>query len=186
MLHPLLGQQPAFDVTSVKPSNSGTQNTNFGLAGGRFTATNAPLREIVRTAYEIPDQLIVNAPAWTKSARYDIAATMAGPNAPLKDVFAMVRALLADRFKLAAHMETREIGVYALRLASQNGRLGPRNSSRPPTAQPLSRPPAAVRHPRRALVSSVATAGTAGTSRSAARPWTASRQCSGQSLAVSS
>jgi len=62
MLHPLLGQQPAFDVTSVKPSNSGTQNTNFGLAGGRFTATNAPLREIVRTAYEIPDQLIVNAP----------------------------------------------------------------------------------------------------------------------------
>src|SRR5438132_10812053 len=90
--------QPAFEVASVKLNNSGAPNTNFGLAGGRFTATNAPLREIVRMAFEVPDQLIVNAPEWMRTERFDVVATMPGANLPLKEVFAMVRTLLADRF----------------------------------------------------------------------------------------
>jgi uncharacterized protein (TIGR03435 family) len=116
----------AFEVASVKPNNSGAPNTNFGLAGGRFTATNAPLREIVRMSYEVPDQLIVNAPEWMRNERFDVTATMTGANVPLKAVFAMVRMLLADRFKLASHQEKREVMVYGSKMANAIGTLGPR------------------------------------------------------------
>ena len=119
-------QQAAFDVASIKVNRSGAREINLGLpGGGRFTATNAPLMELIRVAYETPDFLIADAPDWIRNERYDILAKVEG--APdTTQLFLMVRTLLADRFKLRVHMEKREQPAYALVKLKFDGSLGPR------------------------------------------------------------
>jgi uncharacterized protein (TIGR03435 family) len=79
--------------------------------GGRFIATNAPLRELVRVAYDIPDFLLVDAPDWMRTERFDIVAKAEGS--------LMVRSLIETgsvssagrrvrcRWRGAAHGKTR-------------------------------------------------------------------------------
>ena len=125
---PTVAQQPpaAFDVASIKVNRSGAREINLGLpGGGRFTATNVPLRELIRVAYETPDFLIADAPDWIRNERYDIVAKVEG--APdTSQLFLMVRSLLADRFKLRLHTEKREQQAYVLVKAKADGSLGPR------------------------------------------------------------
>jgi uncharacterized protein (TIGR03435 family) len=95
------------------------------LPGGRFTATNVPLRLLLRFAYEVQDFQLIGAPGWVDADRFDIVATAggaAGLNPPIR---LMVRALLEDRFRLAARTESREGPIYALVLARSDGRLAP-------------------------------------------------------------
>jgi uncharacterized protein (TIGR03435 family) len=99
-------------------------------------ATNAPLREIIRSAYQVSEFQLLNAPAWTSSERFDIEAIIKpspgdsrpmtlGAGGPPPQLFAMLRALLAERFKLAVHAERREMSVYALVLGRKDKTLGP-------------------------------------------------------------
>ncbi len=117
---------PSFEAASIKVNRSGIREVNFGMPpGGRFTATNAPLREIVRLAYGVSDLLIVDAPDWIRAERFDIVAKADG-NPERDQIFLMVRSLLADRFKLVIHRESRELPQYALLRAKPDGAVGPR------------------------------------------------------------
>jgi uncharacterized protein (TIGR03435 family) len=95
--------------------------------GGRLLATNIPLRPVFSMAYNLALSqgrgAIVGAPSWFDSERYNIEARAVG-DPPREQMILMLRALLADRFKLAVHRETRPLPVYALELASP-GKLGP-------------------------------------------------------------
>jgi uncharacterized protein (TIGR03435 family) len=86
---------------------------NFGFAGGRFSATNAPLREIIRTAFGVADMQMVDAPDWIRSERFDIVAKVPA-DAQLPQAFLMLRELLSERFALTTRREQRELPVYAL------------------------------------------------------------------------
>jgi uncharacterized protein (TIGR03435 family) len=124
-----------FEVASVKPNRSGALNIGFDVPGGkRFTVNNAPLREIIRFAHDVDDARLVGGPDWIRSERFDIVATAEreipawttdGPPAVL---LSMVRTLLAERFHLETHSDTRELPVYALVVARSDGKLGPRAS----------------------------------------------------------
>jgi uncharacterized protein (TIGR03435 family) len=118
---------PSFEVASIKANHSGLPFVNFGMPpGGQFTATNAPLREVIRVAYSpLPDFLIVGAPDWIRTERFDIVAKAEG-NPERAQLFLMIRTLLADRVKLAVHREMRELPIYALVRAKPEGPLGPR------------------------------------------------------------
>jgi uncharacterized protein (TIGR03435 family) len=127
---------PAFEVASIKPNNSGPAFPRFNIqAGGRVTMTNFPLREIIRAAYQMPDLQLVGGPDWINS-RFDIVAKAVrdlppAPSPPAYDapthpVFPLLRSLLAERFKLAVHQETRELPIYALVMARADRTLGPR------------------------------------------------------------
>jgi uncharacterized protein (TIGR03435 family) len=70
------------------------------------------------------DGQIVGGPSWMDTDWFDVLANMA-PGTTSTDMQAMVRSLLADRFKLRVHREMRELPVYALVLARPDGRLGP-------------------------------------------------------------
>jgi uncharacterized protein (TIGR03435 family) len=128
-----LSPDAAFEVASIKPSNPDPNNPLGGVAlplplpGGRFTATNTPLRMLIMMAYELQQeaQLVGGSPALL-TAKYDINARTVG-NATLrqKDLPPHLRTLLAERFKLKAHIESRELPVYDLVLARSDGRLGP-------------------------------------------------------------
>src|SRR5437867_589135 len=66
---------PAFEVASIKPNNSGDGRVMLQQQpGGRFTATNVPLRLLIRNAYQLQDFQIVGGPSWISSERYDIVA----------------------------------------------------------------------------------------------------------------
>jgi len=125
-------RSPTFEVASVKVNKSGDPGINFRMQpGGRFTVTNAPLREMIRMAYQVQPFQIVGGPDWLTKDRFDVVAkgpenTPFGPAAQQSPVFGMIRSLLADRFKLKAHREARDMPTYALVLARSDGRLGPR------------------------------------------------------------
>ena len=133
---------PAFEVASIKPNNSGDGRVLLGNQPGRFTATNVTLRLLIRNAYQLQDFQITGGPSWLNSDHYDIVAKIdpavqeqinaargVGPAAipgqgpgPMQ---LMIRSLLAERFKLAVHTETKDSPIYGLVLARSDGRLGP-------------------------------------------------------------
>jgi len=124
----------AFDVASVKSSVPGTIGGRVQfLPGGRFSATNVPLNFLIQQVYGVRDFQILGAPNWM-SVRYEIQAAgdASATEAMVKE---MVKALLAERFQLKVHQETRELPVYAfipvkagvkLAVAKDNGK--PRGS----------------------------------------------------------
>jgi uncharacterized protein (TIGR03435 family) len=119
---------PAFDVVSIKRNTAGTfpvGNTVNQRPDGGFTMTNFPVGAFVARAYPptIPAE-IVGLPAWAMSERYDVRATSSLSRATADDRIAMLRAMLADRFKLALHFEKREQPAYDLVLARSDGKLG--------------------------------------------------------------
>jgi uncharacterized protein (TIGR03435 family) len=116
-----------FDVASVKPnvSNSGSSSSNDSPGG--YVATNLSLRRLIAIAYrmQLPgDRDRIIGPSWIDEARFDInARTPAGAGSG--QIPDMLRTLLAERFSLAVHSETREDSVYALVRARSDGQLGP-------------------------------------------------------------
>lgn len=127
---------PQFEVASIKPNKSGDGRVMLGAQpGGRFSATNVPLRLLIRNAYQLQDFQIVGGPDWLNSDRFDIVANAdsdglgdpfgAAQRGEPSRVQLMLRALLAERFKLEVHDETREMPIYALMMARGDGRLGP-------------------------------------------------------------
>jgi uncharacterized protein (TIGR03435 family) len=122
-------QDPAFDVASIRPSQStqpATRPEINPMPNGRFTATNATVRSLVLRAYGLVDTQLIGAPPWLNTERYDIdARTAAAPAAGPESLLPLVRALLVERFKLAAHAETRELSAYALTFARRDRQLGP-------------------------------------------------------------
>jgi uncharacterized protein (TIGR03435 family) len=120
-----------FEVASVKPNNSGSQNSNMELhPGGRVTGTNVALGGLLRTVFNLQPHQLVNAPEWIDTARFDIEAKpdreySTREDALAPELLAMLRNLFADRFKLVAHREMRDTSVYALVAVRGDGTLGP-------------------------------------------------------------
>jgi uncharacterized protein (TIGR03435 family) len=141
-------ETPAFEVVSVKPNDSGSdRSSSMVMPGGRYNATNATLRMMIRTAYQVHDDQIVGGPDWISTERFDLMGKAAG-NPPVQGFIAparlMLRAALAERFKLTLRNEQREIPVYALVSARADGRTGPqlmqtdmRSCEGPPRAVPV-------------------------------------------------
>lgn len=114
---------PAFEVASVKPIVAAGGLQQVGLqVGGRFTA-NVSLRQLIRVAYGLEENQLVGGPDWVNTTRFEIAA-LAGRDVSRDEALAMLRTLLADRFTLATHPETRQLPIYELVLARADGRWG--------------------------------------------------------------
>jgi len=120
----LLSFQPQFEVASVKPSAPDARGSRIrNTPGGRVDVSNFPLKELIVFAWRIQPYQISGGPPWMASDRYDISAK--AENVPKEgELQLMLQALLADRFHLVTHRETREMPVYALVLARKDGRLG--------------------------------------------------------------
>src|SRR4051812_1538515 len=115
---PTLDQQrPAFDVVSIKPDTSDSPASSIGFErGGGFRAINEPVVRIIQEAFGTPSTPrpeVLGAPGWIESDRFDVE-TVAARTASPDQQQAMLRAMLADRFHLVGHTETRERAVYNL------------------------------------------------------------------------
>jgi uncharacterized protein (TIGR03435 family) len=121
----------AFEVASVKraaPPSGGQMFVRLGgLQGNRWMAENVTLFMLIRNGYpqyQMQGQ-IIGGPAWLQSDRFNVTATVEGTPAA-EQLRAMLQNLLANRFKLVAHTEMRELPVLALVLARSDGKLGPK------------------------------------------------------------
>jgi uncharacterized protein (TIGR03435 family) len=116
--------EKTFEVASVRANRSGSNQTTMNRTANGVTIINLPLRAIIQFSYGISQpSRVVGAPGWIAIERFDIVAR--GTVNGLDDVRVMMQALLADRFKLAAHTEQRSVPAYTLVLARRDGRLGP-------------------------------------------------------------
>lgn len=121
---------PQFEVASVKPVNSGPIGVWNEGSHERVRMLNMSLKSIVAQAYGIKAHDVFG-PAWIASENFEIIAKIAPETAKLpeeqrwKQIQAMTQSLLADRFKLEVHRDTREMPVYALIPAKGGLRLGP-------------------------------------------------------------
>lgn len=134
-------RRPSFVVASVKPTPAAPRGFDFGtyfrsLPGGRFSAENVPRGMLVMKAYGVDSNRIVGGNSLRFGGEtYDIeakaddrdprfkAAEAAGPAPQEALVNSMLQSLLADRFKLAVHSETRETTGYALVVAGGGPKL---------------------------------------------------------------
>jgi bla regulator protein blaR1 len=111
-----------FEVASVKlTATQGSFTVEF-LPGGRFSARNFTVQNLLRNAYQLQDYQISGGPGWMDSAGFDIqarAAAFTSEPTP-EDMRKMIQALLADRFRLTLHRETRQLPIYAL-VVGKNG-----------------------------------------------------------------
>src|SRR5687768_17416145 len=116
-----------FDVASVKPNTSGSVLVlQPRAAPGRYQMINLDVRTLIATAFNLPAYQIVNAPDWTRNERFDITAQMPAGLKPAPAIQSeMLRNLLAERFRLVTHRETRELPVSALVIARADGKMAP-------------------------------------------------------------
>jgi len=142
----LFGQSGAtsltFEVASIKPSGSDDRRVSIMMQpGGGLRTTGSTLKMLLTMAYDVREFQISGGPAWINTDRYDIVAKAersAGAEIPRDDPRKMteeqrktvgdqmrerLRALLADRFQLTLHRETKEQSVYALVVAKSGSKL---------------------------------------------------------------
>ncbi len=112
----------SFDVVSIKPNQTGGEARRAGPSpGGMFTAINVSLRLLISRAFGVAEFQVVRGPGWVDSEKYDIPAKADTPlEMTREEMRPCLQALLAGRFQLKFHRETKEGSVYSL-VVGRNG-----------------------------------------------------------------
>ena len=121
--------EPQFEVASIKPSAPGASGPTFyNPTRGRFAVSSITAKALIAYAYDVREFQISGGPGWIGSDEYDIVAK---PDGDVRGdrVLAMARALLAERFHLSLHRESKEMPVVALVVAKGGPKLLPSTGS---------------------------------------------------------
>ncbi len=157
LLAAAFGQTPAapkFEVAAIKPNNADPHSGGVSTGNGLLRSINVTLRRSIMGAWAIGPNQIVGGPDWFDSERFDIVAKADHP-AGDHELMEMLKTLMAERFKLAVHRETRPMQVYVMEVAKPgklekdeggtsttnngHGSIGARNTSMDRFAEVLSR-----------------------------------------------
>src|SRR5258708_9857954 len=138
---PLIGQQaqsnaPAFEVATVKPHDTSDKRTGVFPNPGRLTVRNYTIGRLIQDSYNVKNYQILGGPAWIDQDAFDVDAKTE-ERADFGQMMAKLQGLLAERFQLKLHRETRELPVYILLVDKNSPKL-----TRPPPDDP---PPPGVR-----------------------------------------
>lgn len=125
----------SFDVASIHRNLNGGQNTGIHLLpGGRISVTNATLKTLIRNAYGVLSFQLGNEPGWLDTEFYDLEATTTGIPGELSEqqLKPALQTLLAERFHLKVHWETREAPIYTLLVDKNGSKLRENTEGKPP------------------------------------------------------
>ena len=114
-----------FEVTSIHPSDTtqpGYQDLKLHADGAGYTATYVPVKMMIAYMYRIPARQIIGGPGWLKDDRYDVEAK-ADKRHTVDDLNIMYQNMLADRFHLKFHIETREANAYVLTIDKSSSKM---------------------------------------------------------------
>lgn len=118
-------QLASFEVASVKAVDppAGPHVVSLLINHGSLHIEAAELRQIVGLAYAIQRIRVLGGPAWSDSDQFDIVAKAASADATRDDIRGMLQTLLAERFKLVVHRETKQLPAYSLVLGKSGSKL---------------------------------------------------------------
>jgi uncharacterized protein (TIGR03435 family) len=106
---------PSFEVASIRPSRPNAQGKLLTIRGRVVTTVNTTVQDLVAFAYGVHTEQIDGLEGWAASDAFDIAGPPDAPGVPNeRQMRRMLQTLLADRFNLAFHRDTRELSAYAL------------------------------------------------------------------------
>jgi uncharacterized protein (TIGR03435 family) len=115
---------PSYEVATIKPNNPDNKNLGLELHGGHLGIENMTIDSMLNLAYAVHPKQIIDSPAWFTSAHYDIEGVLDTDGQPnLKQIQGIMQKLLADRFQLKFHRETRELSVYAITVTKGGPKL---------------------------------------------------------------
>jgi uncharacterized protein (TIGR03435 family) len=133
-------EAPAFDVVSIKPSKAGAGDPRMSPSPGGLVASNVTVKMLIRAAYRVDESSMSGGPGWLDSAQYDVAARTER-RAGEEQLRLMLQKLLADRFQLKLHRQTKPGSGYVLVSANKNGTgLRPANAAECVAATPAASP----------------------------------------------
>jgi uncharacterized protein (TIGR03435 family) len=119
-----------FEVASVKLNQSTDRRTQRQFkvfpAAGRLVITGMTVISVIEGAYDLQSFELVHDANPLLNQRIDIEAKTGGPAASAAQIRRMLQPLLAERFRLAVHRESREMDAFVLTVAAKDGRLGPK------------------------------------------------------------
>jgi hypothetical protein len=121
----------AFEVASIRLAAPNARGDSIRtLPGGGLNASNVTLRTLIGFVYRVRDSETFGGPIWTGSERYNVIAKPGNHEETAgvglqESVRQRLQALLADRFHLSVHRETRELPVFALIAAKGGPKLKP-------------------------------------------------------------
>jgi uncharacterized protein (TIGR03435 family) len=119
--------QTSFEVASIKPNNSGDGSDSVNTTDGSVVMRNVPLRMIIEDAYDLK-RYALTAPDWLDNQRFDINAR-ADAKVKQEELRLMLQSLLAERFQLKTHRESKEMSAYVLLPAKSGFKLKPAEGS---------------------------------------------------------
>src|SRR5258708_2896331 len=149
---------PVFEVASIKPNHSHNGRVMINRPdAGRLVTENTPLRMLITFAYDIRDSQLTGGPGWLDTDRWDIVAKPETevPATPegFETMRKMMQALLAERFQLVVHKESKQMPIYAIVVAKGGPKL---MSSAADAKGPMMRMGRATRNGRKVPPSSMA------------------------------
>ena len=110
-------------MASIRPSNADTHSSGIQTGHGRLDARNVTLKRCLIGAYGVGPHQIIGGPDWLSSDRYDILAKADQPIDDDAELMAMLQTLLAERFKLALHHDTKMLPAFVLEVAKTGPKL---------------------------------------------------------------
>ena len=115
--------RPAFEVASIRLHQGPVTKVDLSISGSRVTVFAYTTAELIGDAYNLKEYQVAGIAGWAGADRYDIAAKAEGDDElALDKIRPLLQTLLADRFQLQTHRETREMPVYQLVI----GKTGPK------------------------------------------------------------
>jgi uncharacterized protein (TIGR03435 family) len=126
-----LGQTPAFEVASIRAGEPGQESIETGP--GSLTMRHARLSACIRWAYNV-QEFQITGPGWIHDVWFDVFAKSAG-EVPVAKLREMLQQLLAQRFKLAVHRETKEMTTLVLTVVKSGHKLQPTETEGDPAFQ---------------------------------------------------
>ena len=128
-------QTPAFDAASIKSNQSAGGVSAIRMTAGRVSMENVSLKKVMLNAWDIADdrEYAIDGPPWLTSEHFDMEATFP-PDTPLPQVRQMLQTLLADRFHLALHKETRQLPMFSLVIAKGGFKIHEAEPGQPRTS----------------------------------------------------
>lgn len=115
---------PAFEAASIKPSKATDNGSGWHTRPGYLVINNQTLKGLVAIAYSVPDGRVSGGPKWIEFDRFNVEARAEGP-AKEPELLLMLRSMLAERFQLAVHPDTRSAPGFALTLAKNGLKIHP-------------------------------------------------------------
>lgn len=114
---------PQFEVASIRPSAAPNGDSSGGKTGhGQLNMNNMTLKRLIMGAYMIGPNQVFSGPSWLESDRFDIRAK-ADSDVDDSVLMKMLQSLLAERFKLAIHKDTKTIQAYVLEVGKNGSKM---------------------------------------------------------------